>query len=292
VTLLSLLCAGTVWIGRPGHAAPAHRHSALGSVTVQWPSDGQAAISLNGHGRRASGPPVEVPIASVTKVMTAYVVLRHSPISGSQSGFELSITASDVAEALADRANGQSYVPVAAGEVMTEREALEALLLPSANNIAHALAAHFPGGEPSFVAAMNTAARQLHMTHTRYTDPSGLDSSTVSTAGDQLLLARAAMRLPAFAETVAMPRASLPVAGSVDSTDSLLGRDGFVGIKTGSTSAAGGCFMFQSRQVRGGQTRVLTGVVLGQRGGPLVSAGLSGAQQLVDSTMSQLGAAR
>lgn len=288
--VLGLLIAGIVWrTGLPGNATATHRHAVLGSVRVEWPASGQAAIALDGRGQRASGPPVEVPIASVTKVMTAYVVLRHDPITASQAGFDLTFTPADVTAALADKASGQSYVPVAAGEVMTEREALEALLLPSANNIAHALAATFPGGEPSFVAAMNTAARQLHMTHTRYTDPSGLDASTVSTAADQLRLARAAMRLPGFAETVAMSRAFLPVVGPVKSTDSLLGHDGVVGIKTGSTSAAGGCFMFQSRQVRGGRTQVLTGVVLGQRGGPLIHAGLTSARQLVVTTMAQLG---
>ena len=81
---------------------------------------------------------------------------------------------------------------------------------------------------------MNVSAAQLGMRHTIYTDPSGLDPSTVSTAADQLRLARAAMRIPAFAEIVGMPAAVIPVAGEVTNTDDLLGRDGFVGIKTGS----------------------------------------------------------
>jgi serine-type D-Ala-D-Ala carboxypeptidase (penicillin-binding protein 5/6) len=126
------------------------------------------------------------------------------------------------------------------------------------------------------------------MTQTRYTDPSGLEPATTSTALDQLRLARAAMRLPTFAAIVAMRNAVVPIAGSIVNTDSLLGHDGFVGIKTGSTSAAGGCFMFEARQIRAGRARTVIGAVLGQRGGPLIEAGLSSAEDLVRTAMAQL----
>jgi serine-type D-Ala-D-Ala carboxypeptidase (penicillin-binding protein 5/6) len=286
VTAVSLLCLALLWwVGLPGKGAtPQHRHR-LGSVTLAWPTDGQAAIELDDTGPRTSGPESPVPIASLAKVMTAYLVLLDFPLDAGQAGFTLSLTASDAEQALADKASGQSFVPVHPGEELTEREALEALLLPSANNIAHALAEHSPGGEPAFVQAMNTEARSLHMTQTRYTDPSGLDPATTSTALDQLRLARAAMREPAFAEIVAMRHAFVPVAGLIINTDSLLGHDGFVGIKTGSTSSAGGCFIFEARQISGGRPRVVVGAVLGQRGGPLIDAGLSSARNLVRSAM-------
>src|SRR5581483_7714068 len=98
------------------------------------------------------------------------------------------------------------------------------------------------GSEDRFVARMNAVARALGMTHTRYTDPSGYDDATVSTAADQVRIVVSAMRVPAFAEIVAMPATTLPCAGTVRNTDTLLGRDGFVGVKTGSDDAAGGCF--------------------------------------------------
>jgi D-alanyl-D-alanine carboxypeptidase (penicillin-binding protein 5/6) len=222
-----------------------------------------------------------VPIASVAKVMTAYVVLRRDPIPVGSDGFTLTFTESDVALADSDRSDGQSYVAVAAGETMTEREALEALLLPSANNIAVALAVHEGASVPQFVHDMNVDAAQLGMQHTIYTDPSGFDPSTVSTAADQLRLARAAMGVPALAGIVGMREAVIPVAGTITNTDSLLGINGFIGIKTGSDQAAGGCFMFESvRRVRGHARRIY-GVVLGQTGGPLIRAGLDAANALV-----------
>jgi hypothetical protein len=117
-------------------------------------------------------------------------------------------------------------VEVVAGEVLTERQALQALLLPSANNIAYILARWDAGGRAAFVARMNQAAAQLGMAQTRYTDPSGLDPTTVSTAADQVTLARAAMEVPALAQIVAMPQAMLPVVGLVKNVNALLGQDG------------------------------------------------------------------
>jgi serine-type D-Ala-D-Ala carboxypeptidase (penicillin-binding protein 5/6) len=292
VSIISLLCAGLLWwAGVPGRGSTPHRDFRLGSVTLTWPTEGQSAIELVGAARRTSGLESPVPIASLAKVMTAYVVLREFPLAAGQAGFTLTMTAADAEEALTDKASGQSFIPVEPGEALTEREALEALLLPSANNIAHALAEHSSGGEPAFVQAMNSEARSLHMTQTRYTDPSGLDPGTTSTALDQLRLARAAMREPTFAAIVAMRHTVVPVAGLIVNTDNMLGHDGFVGIKTGSTSAAGGCFMFEARQVRAGRPRTVIGVVLGQHGGSLIDAGLSSARDLVRTTMAQLGPA-
>lgn len=280
VTLV-LLAAVAAWL--PGRLiwTPASRQTQLGKVRITWPARGQAAIEIDSH--TAATPAARpVPIASIAKVMTAYVVLRHYPLAAGRDGFTMALTSDDVDEARHDQELGQSNVPVRAGEQMTEREALEALLLPSANNIAIALARRVSGSVPDFVRVMNQQSRALSMDHTVYTDPSGFDSSTTSTAADQLRLAEAAMRLPAFAGIVAMPEASIPLVGTITNTDTLLGRDGFVGIKTGSTSAAGGCFMFEVRQSTGARSRTIIGVVLGQPGRHLIAAGLGAAQSLVD----------
>jgi D-alanyl-D-alanine carboxypeptidase (penicillin-binding protein 5/6) len=263
-------------------SSPAARHRPTSHpIAIEWSGQGQEAISVAGHGHRSSPGLEPVPIASVAKVMTAYVVLRREPLPAGSNGFTLTFSDSDADLAAADKDDGQSYVPVEAGETMTEREALEALLLPSANNVAIALADQVDGGTAQFVRDMNLDAEQLGMTHTTYTDPSGFDPSTVSTAADQLRLARAVMRIPAFAEIVGLPDAVIPVAGTVTNTDTLLGRDGFVGIKTGSDQAAGGCFMFESVRRVNGRTWRIYGVVLGQTGGPLIRAGLDAANVLV-----------
>jgi D-alanyl-D-alanine carboxypeptidase (penicillin-binding protein 5/6) len=129
---------------------------------------------------------------------------------------------------------------------------------------------------------MNATAASLGMTRTHYTDPSGYDDATVSTAADQVRIVEAAMRLPVFARIVATPSATLPVAGTVYNTNALLGHDGFIGVKTGSDDAAGGCFAFRAIRSMGGTTTTITGVVLGQPGHDQIAAGLAAADAMVN----------
>src|SRR3954471_10517462 len=290
MAVLVLLLAGlTSWRAAEAlaPATPSGAVTATGWASVQWPAQGAAAASL-GHGHvHVSGSTQPSPIASLAKVMTALVVLRSRSISGQDPGFTITITADDVADSERRRADGQSVIAVVNGEQLTERQALQALLLPSANNVAMALARAVSGTVAAFVDEMNVEARRLAMTATDYTDPSGYDPGTVSTARDQLRLAGAAMRIDAFAEIVAEPAATIPQAGVVYNTDALVGQDGFVGIKTGSDTAAGGCFMFAARSPQ--RHRLVYGVVLGQRDAPLIDAGLNAAQRLADSVRSAEG---
>jgi serine-type D-Ala-D-Ala carboxypeptidase (penicillin-binding protein 5/6) len=247
-----------------------------------WPADGQAAVRI-GQSQVHAGPKQHAAaIASIAKVMTAYLVLRDHPLRPGQDGPTITLTDADVADTDRRRRQQESVVPIVAGEQLTERQALQALLLPSANNIAAVLARWDAGSADRFVARMNATARSLGMIHTRYTDPSGYDDATVSTAADQLRLVDRAMRLPVFASIVATPSATLPVAGTVHNTNRLLGHKGFVGVKTGSTAAAGGCFAFRAIRWIDGKRTTITGVVLGQPGYDRVAAGLMAAAAMVD----------
>jgi D-alanyl-D-alanine carboxypeptidase (penicillin-binding protein 5/6) len=244
-----------------------------------WPAYGQAAVQL-GQSRVQAGPNQHpAAIASVAKVMTAYLVLRDHPLRLGQDGPTITLTDADVADTYRRAGQRESVVSIAAGEQLTELQALQALLLPSANNIAAVLARWDVGSVDRFVARMNATARSLGMTHTRYTEPSGYDDTTVSTAADQLRLVDHAMRLPVFASIVATPSATLPVAGTVHNTNRLLGHDGFVGVKTGSTAAAGGCFAFRAIRRIDGKRTTITGVVLGQPG---LAAAFAAAEAMVD----------
>jgi D-alanyl-D-alanine carboxypeptidase (penicillin-binding protein 5/6) len=256
---------------------------------LAWPREGQAAVEVPGVGSFGSrGDSQPVAIASVAKVMTAYLTLLEHPLAPGAQGFVITITLADVEEQGERAELGESNVPVRVGERITERQALQALLLPSANNIAAVLAVHEAGSLASFVARMNATAGKLGMTSTTYTDPSGFNANTVSTAPDQLKLARVAMRLPAFASIVDERSAVLPVTGRVSNFDGLVGTDGYVGVKTGSDSAAGGCLVFAKRVTIARRRLTVLGVVLGQRQGPLVEAALSSAQQLGDSAAASL----
>jgi len=250
--------------------------------TDGWPASGQGAYAL-GDGRPAVSPNQRpAPIASLAKVMTAYLLLKHYPLTTDEAGRPFAVDPADVADTAVRRAEGQSVVAVQAGERLTERDALAAILLPSANNIAVLVARQVDGSVASFVAEMNATARALGMSRTTYTDPSGFDPGTVSTALDQLKLAQVVAGDHELAAMMATRSYRLPVAGTVTNTNTLLGQDGFVGMKTGSDDAAGGCFMFQSWRRTATGVVALTGVVLGQRGHNLITAGLAAARQLVD----------
>jgi D-alanyl-D-alanine carboxypeptidase (penicillin-binding protein 5/6) len=142
------------------------------------------------------------------------------------------------------------------------------------------------GGQDAFLAEMNRTARRLGMHHTTYTDASGLDAGTVSSAHDQLLLGVAALKIPALAQIVAESTATVPVAGVVHNYNTLLGKDGVIGLKTGSTSAAGGCLLFAARTEVDGHVVTIVGVVLGQpgKGRTMLTAALQSAKRLVTAS--------
>jgi serine-type D-Ala-D-Ala carboxypeptidase (penicillin-binding protein 5/6) len=252
---------------------------------VRWPQQGQAALVL-GNGPPAASPDERsVPIASLAKVMTTYLTLERYPLSGAQDGFTISVTAAQAQAEVRDAAQDESDVAVQAGEQLTERQLLEALLIPSANNIAQMLAVQVAGNETRFIAEMNDEARAFGMAHTIYTDPSGFDPSTVSTAADQLRVFRRAMRFPVFRQLVSMASVTLPVAGTLTNYDPLIA-EGYAG-KTGSDSAAGGCLAFFTPVTVGGRRLTAVGVVMGQGEGSdtleILAAAGDAAQQLVDS---------
>lgn len=256
---------------------------------LPWPTTGQATVTVDGVGRLGATPDQHpVPIASLAKVMTADLVLRDHPMNAGDSGGSLTVTTAEADAYPSEVAGNESLVKVAAGEVLTERQALEALLLPSADNMARILARWDAGAVPAFVTKMNATAATLGMANTHYTDPSGYDAATRSTADDQVLLATHAMALPAFAQIVAMPTATIPIQGTVRNYNTLLGSGGVVGIKTGSTSAAGGCLMFAARRQFGGRTVTITGAVLGQQGTTMhgLPQALSASAHLIEATAS------
>ena len=294
VAVILLLAIAVAWIKIADQAPPTPHRSARVPDTYKplhlaWPRDGQAAVTVEGLGMLGtSGGQTPVPIASVAKVMTAYLVLRDDPLEPGEEGFTITIGPADVEDLQRRIALNQSVVAVEAGEVLSERQALEALLLPSANNVATLLAIHEAGSVEAFVAEMNEAAAELAMRKTSYTDPSGFEETTTSTAADQLKLGSAAMADPTFAEIVAMPSTVLPVAGEVANFNGLVGQEGFVGIKTGSDRAAGGCLLFAKRIQVDGRTRIMLGAVLGQREGDFVQAALASAKSLAASAAAPL----
>ncbi|MFE1248784.1 D-alanyl-D-alanine carboxypeptidase [Streptomyces sp. NPDC058766] len=236
-------------------------------VDIPWPTEGQAALDVQGIGSfGSSGEQKPVPIASVAKVMTAYVILRGHPLKSGEKGPEILID--QAAEDQSD-AGQESTVDVTKGDKITEREALESILIASANNVARLLARWDAGSEKAFVRKMNDAAQDLGMKNTTYTDPSGLNNTTVSTAVDQVKLAKAAMEQPAFREVAAMMSYVDYKQKRHDNWNRLVGSNNVVGIKTGTTTSALGNLVFAAKKDVDGETRRIVGAVVRQpAGGP------------------------
>jgi serine-type D-Ala-D-Ala carboxypeptidase (penicillin-binding protein 5/6) len=254
--------------------------------SLPWPTSGSAAMALEGGAvLGSSGGSGAVPIASIAKVLTAYTVLKDHPIAPGNNGPSIAVT-SDVVTAYQQGAAGQqSEVPVAAGETLTELQALEGLLVVGANDMATLLADWDAGSVSAFLSKMTSEAGSLGLRSTHVTDPSGLDPATVSSPSDLLKLGQAAMAVPTLAQIVDMAQVTLPMGGTVYNTDADLGIDGIVGVKTGNDTAAGGCFLFAAQDTVSGQSLTLVGVVLGQDTTTPTAAALSSAKSLVSSAI-------
>ncbi len=268
---------------------PSHMKLAGEVGRLPWPAQGEAVVEVQGVGTLGSaGGDRPLPLASVTKMMTALIVLRDHPIAPGTEGPTITVSAQDVATYQLDLATDQSVAQVAVGERLTEFQALQGLLLPSANNFADMLAVWDAGSVSAFVAQMNDEAKALGLTETHYVEPSGFDPANVGTPSDQVRLAEAALENPTFAAVVSEPRATLPVAGTVENVDDDLGQDGIIGVKTGSESAAGGCFVFAARQEVDGSPATLVGAILGEQGPTPLTSALDDAERLTASAFSSL----
>ncbi|MEU5461628.1 D-alanyl-D-alanine carboxypeptidase [Streptomyces althioticus] len=246
-----------------------------GKPQIPWPENGQAALDVEGIGTfGSSGEQKPVPIASVAKVMTAYVILRDHPLKSGADGPKIEVD--KLAEEQSD-AGQESTVNVTEGDAISEREAVEAILIASANNVARLLARWDAGSEEAFVEKMNEAAEGLGMSDTTYTDPSGLNDTTVSTAVDQVKLARAAMQQPVFREVAAMMEYTDYKGDKHGNWNRLVGRDDVVGIKTGTTTSALGNLSFAAKKDVDGEVHRIVGAVLRQPEGGEDNTILSGA---------------
>jgi serine-type D-Ala-D-Ala carboxypeptidase (penicillin-binding protein 5/6) len=205
----------------------------------------------------------EVPMASTTKIMTAYVAITMG-----QLGQPIRV-GPDANGMTLQKEYGASIAGLQTGDVLSLHDLLYALLLPSGDDAAVAIADGLAGSQPNFVALMNLEAGLLGLRHTHYSDVHGLDNPGLyTTARDLGRLAAVAMQNPTFAQIVSTPLYVVPatadhVAYSWSTTNELLtsiNYPGAIGIKTGYTGKAGGCLVFEARRPYG----ELLGVVLGE----------------------------
>src|SRR2546430_7613532 len=247
--------------------------------TLPWPLHGAAAVGIGGLGLVARfGTEQATPAASVTKVMTALIVLEDSKLKKGETGPNITISDADVGAYESDLRDQQSVVKVEVGEQLTLFQVLEGMLIPSANNLAETVARWDAGSIDAFVAKMNKRAADLHLTHTKFADTSGASAATVSTPSDLTTLGMVAMLNEVFAQIVALGQATLPVAGTVYNVNALLGQGGNIGIKTGSGLNTGANYLFAANVTVDSRTIVVYGCVMGQ---PTLQLAFATAQALI-----------
>lgn len=266
---------------RPSHLNGSQTVAAPAS-TLAWPAS-QAAIALAGTDVfQVNGTQTPVPTASTAKVITSLMVLKQKPLSLNQQGPVITLTADDAARYAAYVARDGSVVPVQAGEQITEYQMLQAILLPSANNMADSLAIWAYGSLDAYAKAANAYLLSVGLKDTVVgSDASGLSPDTKSTAGDMVKLGLLAMRNPVLAQIVAQPTATgIPLTTSIKNVNFLLGTDGIIGIKTGNSDEAGGAFLTASKFKVGGQDKTVVAAVIGA---PNLVAAMGQSRSLIQS---------
>ncbi len=252
LVIVLLLAGGAVFIYQK--PAPALSSNVIETVpakatSLPWPSYGQTAFGASGYGVLAThGAQKPLPTASVAKVMTALAVLDKHPLAIGQQGPVITLTQHDQEVYDYYYVRGGSLVAIKPGEKITEYQALQAMLLPSANNMADTLAAWAFGSVENYAISANQLAKSYSMNDTTIADASGFSPKTMSTASDLVLLGQAALEQPVLAQIVSQKTAKVPVADMIHNANWLLGEDGVTGIKTGATDQAGSVYLASAKK--------------------------------------------
>lgn len=212
-------------LAAPIDAAPA--------ATITWPSDGSAAVSVAGFGDNLSSNEESASIASITKLVTALMVLDAMPLTDGQGGPSLDFTAEDDSAYWGYLNRGESALAVPVDGSLTERQLLEGMLVGSANNYAERLATWLWPTREEFAAAAQQWLANNKLEGITVVEPTGIDAGNTGTAAAVIALSEKAMADPVVSAIVGMRTVTLPGAGLVENTNELIGEPGIVGIKTG-----------------------------------------------------------
>ncbi|MDQ0896092.1 D-alanyl-D-alanine carboxypeptidase family protein [Agromyces ramosus] len=200
--------------------------------------------------------------ASITKVITALVVLEAHPIAAGEGGPEITYTEADVDIYWDMVAQNGSVAPVEAGATLSLRESLAAMLLPSGNNYSISIVNWAFGSTDAFLERARAWLAEQGLANTQIADSSGLSLANVSTAADLVRLGELALADPVVAELVATPAVDVPELGTLKNGNKLLGSHGVDGIKTGTTDDAAN-LLFSADVPVGSSSVTVVGVLLG-----------------------------
>ncbi|MFT4122718.1 MAG: D-alanyl-D-alanine carboxypeptidase [Microbacteriaceae bacterium] len=235
------------------------------AASIAWPDYGASAIGAVGYDGvlASSGKTKALPMASITKVITALVVLQAKPLDVGEDGPTITTTAADVALYNHYLALNGSLAPVSAGLELSELQLLQLGLVHSANNYVATLVNWAFGSEDAFLPVATQWLADNGLTSTTIVEPTGIDPADVATASDLVALGKLALANPVIAELASTASIDIPGVGQFDNTNELLGVDGVTGLKTGTLEDSGANLLFSADRSYGDTTVTVVGVVLG-----------------------------
>lgn len=266
VLAVAYLVAAAVVPFAPASASTTTYSAPTSSVPdLTFPRYGATAVEATDfpESLRTSGDTKPRSIASISKVVTALVVLDHKPLEQGQPGPTITFTPAMqglYARYLAQ--NGEVAV-MPPGLRLSEYQTLQVMLMKSANNYAGSLAMWAFGSMEAYQKAAHAWLDEEGLDHTTIEEPTGLDADNKSTATDLVRLGQLALADPVVKEVVATKHVTIPVVGEIDNSNKLLGLDGVEGIKTGTLDEAGACLLFAATYERGGKAVTVVGAMLG-----------------------------
>lgn len=240
---------------------------------VSIPGYGAAAIgAADGRQVFASRGLDEVrPIASITKVITALVVLDARPIDEGSPGASITLTAADSELVARYRALNGTTAPAPAGATVTQREVIELMMVASANNYAETLATWTFGSVADYLTAARTWLDEHDLASISVGDTTGFSLLNRASPRSLLDLGRLALADPVVSAAAALPEVSVPGIGTYENRNLIVGVDGVTGLKTGTLIEAGACLLFSARENIDGEEIDVVGVVLAGPDHPTVA---------------------
>jgi D-alanyl-D-alanine carboxypeptidase (penicillin-binding protein 5/6) len=258
MTLLAPLAPATAVVTKP-NLLPAD------TAKLSWPGYGGSAIGAVGFDGvlGQAGATTPLPMASITKVVTALVVLDAKPLTVGEEGPKVTMTAADVALYRHYLSLDGKVASVRPGLVFTQHELLQIALIDSANNYAASLAVWAFGSEDAYVTAARAWVAKHQLTSMTITEPTGIDPADAANTADLISLGKLALADPVISAIVRTPSITIHDIGAITNTNDLLGSSGVDGIKTGTLNTSGANLLFSADYPVGGSTVTVVGVVLG-----------------------------
>lgn len=246
-------------------------------ATLDWPGYGASAIGAIGFPSvlASDGATTPLPIASITKIITALVVLDAKPLSVGDPGPLITFGAKDASLVGAYRARSGTTAPVTVGMKLSQLAVTEVMLIASANNYAETYSTWAFGSQPAFLDAARAWLSSKGLKNTTLLDSSGMNPGNRSTAKDLVDIGKLALANPVIAGIVSTKELGISGVGTLKNSNKLLGHDGVDGIKTGTLEEAGACLLFSTRFRVGTHSITVVGVVLGGVDHPSLNAAVA-----------------